>query len=1184
MEALLFSIGQAVAGVLFKSWLENSPTAKKAGSSIKDVIRGATDNAKERRSLGREFERISEQIAERLSPYFEIEFGGIPSNEKRAAGDAVRKTLEEAKLTDARLFSLDLVPQALEEELRRARPDAAEQALLSEAGAAFYDLLLREAANYIVEIRLTLPDFGSEAARTLLQRETELIELVRTVLERLPEERSWLDGSEAATFEAQYRRDVARKFDRLVLFGLTTAESRYKYSLSVAYLTLTVSTLADRTGEEGDVRREDVAEDNEEDRTSVPVDAALESRSRILVRGEAGSGKTTLLQWLAINSARGTFKALKEWNDTVPFLIQLRRFVDSGLPAADEFAAGVNSARQQPDGWAQRQLDDGRALILVDGIDELPEERRAEAREWLAALVDAFPRGRYVVTSRPPAVGEDWLAEYGFDSVLLEPMELPAIRSFIDHWHAAALGSISDQDERADLEDLADRLKDIVRGNRAIRSLASSPLLCAMLCALNRDRRAQLPSDRIELYRIALEMMLDRRDIERRVVGDVVDLGLREKEILLRVFALWLLDNGMSYARRADLENLVATRLEGMPRVTASAQDVVKNLLIRSGVLRQPVEGHIDFIHRTFQEYLAAKEAVETRSIGVLVEHAHLDQWQEVVVLAAGLATLEMREALITALIERGESDWANRHRLHLLAVGCLETSAELSAELAESVNVLLSELIPPRSMTEARSIASAGEVAVALLGKRAGTETAAITAACVRALSLIGGESALVQLERFGPDQRVTVARELIRAWGEYPSEEFAQRVLRKSRLDYGHVEVTTPGQLAGVAYLEQLQSLDCDGTIEFTPGDEWPWEALSTHPSLRHLRLSSISGLTELPSLASGEKLTMLEIDDMPELVALPAGEMPSLNRLSLRFCMELTSMPGLGELDQLGAIEISTCFALKELPRLPPSLERAYFDDLEIDDISSLAGCPNLKVLKLESCPAVADLSSLATLRELEVLSLDDCRSLYSVDALAEMDQLEVVSLAGASGLTEVDSLANCSFIRELAIEDAPDLNDVRWVAELENLKTLSFSGCTGIRDLPPLVQSSLRSLHLSGCPGIEEVEFLEGLDGLEELYLDFCDLDNVESLEGLRKLSYVSLMGCTRLEDISVLEHLPELEWLDLRGCPDSLDTTSMAENSVFVRRYGGAVEHLNRSYIGIEWNWQSDRRRFPPYLR
>jgi hypothetical protein len=120
-------------------------------------------------------------------------------------------------------------------------------------------------------------------------------------------------------------------------------------------------------------------------------------------------------------------------------------------------------------------------------------------------------------------------------------------------------------------------------------------------------------------------------------------------------------------------------------------------------MIREPVVGEIDFTHRTFQEFLAAKAASDEMDTGVLVAKAHNDQWREVIILACGLASKAMREEIIKGLIARGDTEQAHRYQLHLLAVSCLETSVELGQETKTEVEKRLSQLVPPKNMTDAR-------------------------------------------------------------------------------------------------------------------------------------------------------------------------------------------------------------------------------------------------------------------------------------------------------------------------------------------------------------------------------------------------------------------------------------------------------------------------------------------------
>jgi energy-coupling factor transporter ATP-binding protein EcfA2 len=771
MEMLLLQLGGAVAKSVLSLWLGNVAIVGDVSGVAVDVLleRVPGLNIIERRRATRQFDRMAEAVAEKLAPFLEVEFGGLPENERAAAVLGVADAIERAGVTSDLLLSQDLDPLRLEAHVRAAAPGGREQ--LIPAAWVLYDHLLREACNYAVEIAVTLPPFASQAARESLRRETEIIDLIQMVLSKLPEPAlAGRDGEDAdARFETQYRRSLTRLLDRLELFGLDVSPLSKRYALSVAYITLSASD--PEAGEDAEA-------------AYVRVNEALAGNRRMLVRGEAGSGKTTLLQWLAVTSARQSFvDALGDWNGTVPFFVQLRRHAGGELPAPEHFLddATPNLSGMMPTGWVHRQLNDGRALVLIDGVDELPEDERQRAREWLLDLTGTFEDARYVVTSRPTAP-EDWLADGAFGHCMLQPMTLADVDSFIDHWHDAIRAALPDEADQAELSRLGTALKVTLRGRSPVRRLATSPLLCAMLCALHRERSEQLPQDRMELYRVALDMLLERRDVDRRIAG-AERLPLKEKQLLLRDFAYWLVLNNYVDADQAAAVERVEHKLASMPRVNDDPPAVFRYLMERSGVLRMPVEGRVDFVHRTFQEYLAGEEAVGQDHVGLLVDNAHQDHWREVIILAAGHASLRQREALLRGLLDRGEREPEERHRLHLLAVACLETSPEVPAGLTAELQEVLSELLPPRSISEAKEVASAGELAVPLLAQFH-AESARVAASCVRALTLIGGDDALNALAAYGRDGRVTVAEELIRAWESFDAAEFGRRVLANSPL----------------------------------------------------------------------------------------------------------------------------------------------------------------------------------------------------------------------------------------------------------------------------------------------------------------------------------------------------------------------------------------------------------------
>lgn len=225
---------------------------------------------------------------------------------------------------------------------------------------------------------------------------------------------------------------------------------------------------------------------------------------------------------------------------------------------------------------------------MVDGVDELPEEQRRPARDWLAGLVDAFPNARYVVTSRPGAASSTWLDRQGFDAAEVQPMGWPNVQEFVHNWHAAFRAESGDQDRQAQVSSSEATLLDSLYARRHLRLLATSPLLCALLCALNLDRRAQLPEERMELYAIALDMLLDRRDIERLIPADGPPLSKTSKTLLLEDLAYWLIRNGWSDAPRERVADRLARRLSTMPRAaTGDGATVLDAMILRSGLIRE---------------------------------------------------------------------------------------------------------------------------------------------------------------------------------------------------------------------------------------------------------------------------------------------------------------------------------------------------------------------------------------------------------------------------------------------------------------------------------------------------------------------------------------------------------------------------------------------------------------------
>jgi NACHT domain len=1047
VQVVLIQLATAATRAAAKLWVGDRAAAADATTSAIDLLSDRLQSQMDQRRLYRMMEQIADTIAERLEPMLQTEFRSLSENEKTASILAVSDTITKASLRDEALFAGDLDAIYLDRYLRRQVPGITRD--LSQAGRDLYGLLLREACGYIIDISRGLPTFSADALTEVLRRETNILVGIREILSRLPQRQT----ADAKGVIYDYRQLVVRLLDQIEVFGASVADSSRRYPLSVAYLSLTA--VADYTLPTVNPGRR--------------VEDLLASTQRLFIRGEAGLGKTTLLQWIAVRSAQRDFPArLDDWNDTLPFLIPLRRYNSRPLPAPEDFLEelGRNIAGELPTGWVQQQLREGRAVVLVDGVDELSPERRQEAREWLRELVSTFPRSRYVVTSRPGAAGIGWLSSEGFKVADLQSMTEDDVEIFIHRWHDAVSTQYANASEVSELEEYRDDLIAQIKSRNHLRRIAAYPLLCALVCALHRDRRSALPGNRMELYEVALQMLLERRDAERKIL-ELPGLGRTEKTLLLADLAYWLLRNGYVDAERARVVDQLTRTLRGMTQITAEPSIVYRHLLERSGLIREPVEGRVDFVHRTFQEYLAARAAIhDSDDIGTLIEHAHMDQWRDVVVMAAGHASRGRRADLITRLLDRGDSKGKYRDPMHLLALACLETSPELDPELRERIELSAANLLPPKSVNVAGAFAAAGPFVLDLLAD-AQPANAREAAGTIRAAVETGLSDALSVLARFSKDTRPTVQNELVAAWGRFDVEEYARVVL--ADLPIKALSTNSSRFTSALRHLKYVTELQCavpnDGNIHCIPSQVASLHTIGVAPKLASLHAPGLTTLSiEIdPPTSNRGKVSLNTLSQPASLTSLSVknGRVANLDGL----CM----MANLHELSLIGTLDGNDLAQVKR----PWSARKVHVENAtNFFDLTPLRNLSNLYELSLIGYERLSVDGISRWANTLRKLSLRDCERvdlapLSSLHCLAQLD-LKGVPIANIRPLMDIPSLSS------LTIDSLRAARDLHQLTTMRNLKEIriGFGGVVELgaladmKDLTIIVEmgTPLRGEHL------------------------------------------------------------------------------------------------------------------------
>ncbi|MGI3198156.1 NACHT domain-containing protein [Streptomyces sp. GLT-R25] len=443
-EAAALRLGTTVAKTAAQFWLGGRRREQERRLPMAELIETRVPGLRLRRSLERQFQQIADAVFDRVEPFLEQEFRGLEESSREAVIDAVGITFERADLSDEALLATDAQPAEL---IRRITGAVRAPVGLNDPETRLYELLFTECCEYYVHVVRNLPVFEERAAAELLARTTSLGTEIARVLEQLPERSLFApDGADQDTaFRRRYLQLVSEDLDEVELFRRASDRAAAQVRLSVAYVSLRA------TGNDGNRHRAgrslprlraDMSDWEEAggEGAGMRVESALVGVSRVLLRGEAGSGKTTLLRWLAVTAARGAFTGeLTDWNGLTPVLVKLRGYSGRPLPVPEAMLDGVAAPLTgiMPRGWVERQFDSGRALLLIDGVDELLDRERRAVRDWLRTLLRTYDRVRVVVTSRPAAAGADWLRGEDFTALHLDRMTPPDLAAFVRQWHQA---------------------------------------------------------------------------------------------------------------------------------------------------------------------------------------------------------------------------------------------------------------------------------------------------------------------------------------------------------------------------------------------------------------------------------------------------------------------------------------------------------------------------------------------------------------------------------------------------------------------------------------------------------------------------------------------------------------------------------------------------------------------------
>jgi len=564
----------------------------------------------------------------------------------------------------------------------------------------------------------------------------------------------------------------------------------------------------------------------------VPWEEAKEQHQRIMVLADPGMGKSTLLKMEAVLVAQEERQKLskngKNVDDVIfPIVLKLSELdateeeIFQAIPAL--ISRNYPRTSERVIHLLEEKLGEGKCLLLLDALNELPKERRNDLSEKLNRFARDYPCP-IICTSRIIGYAGAFLG--GAKEVEIAAFSREQIEQYVQNWFTNAADSISNDSISAD------GLIQELRSKPQIEGSARIPLFLSLLCSLYQEngrdtacRVSTLPTRRCQVYGKAVEYMLSEWSQNRspqskgRIEAKIRLLGELAYHFTCAGKEVFLLDNLSD-----GIEEYLRGEKAPIDLRDSSASELIIELSEKDGIIQQERNGErYTFLHWKFQEYLTASYLSRARNaIDLAREHFWEYDWHETLGLLAGL--MKDPVPLLQAITDEKDDIFSS---LLLLAGQCIAECEEhphpLVAEIIDKIYELWRNYPSVDFISSVVwSLGRASSRMSERLRKALSDEHSEIRKAAAKALAEVGSQQAIEPLIRALKDEDSDVrwkAAEALTEIGSQQVVELLAQALEDQDSDVRRYAVWALGGIGGQQVVEPLVRAlnDADGSVRY-------------------------------------------------------------------------------------------------------------------------------------------------------------------------------------------------------------------------------------------------------------------------------------------------------------------------------------------------------------------------------
>lgn len=433
------------------------------------------------------------------------------------------------------------------------------------------------------------------------------------------------------TLAAQrYGREIWRQYNSMRVFGMTEdvplddlfvrvnilEKNQEKYRDSLDFLHQNFDHIA-RTIKFGTART-----------TKTGIDT-INSKDKMIVLGKPGAGKSTYLKSLALESIK---KESQIKDRKIPIFITLKELADKDYSLMDFLAYQFDICSLEDTYlFIEHLLQKGKCLLLLDGLDEVQEERKDDIIQEVIDISEKYHRNQFVVSCRVAAYNA-WFEK--FADVEMADFNDQQIESFIGKWFHKE-------------PEIGKKCWEKLKDEAPLKELASTPLLLTLLC-IAYDENMDFHTSRAELYEESINALLRKWDSSRRIkrFEPYKSLSLSRKRALFSQIAAQTFEEGKYFLKRKEIVDLIITYIRNLPNIDREevkdiAEGIFDAIVANHGIFVPRAKGIYSFAHLTFQEYFTARYISENSTKGstlaLIKNHVEDDKWREVFLLTTSM-------------------------------------------------------------------------------------------------------------------------------------------------------------------------------------------------------------------------------------------------------------------------------------------------------------------------------------------------------------------------------------------------------------------------------------------------------------------------------------------------------------------------------------------------------------------